>query len=795
MITMRPGLSLKTLFRAPFKTLVTFLLIAAASFAVFYRVADYTVTQREMSRAISCYRGVAALDNGVPNTALILGSFLPNSARYHYYQNEIWPPAGLTGEQMNAFSALPGVSSAQTRYMTAGIIDGLRRIEIFEQYIVKYNYTSRVVVEGTIAGISHETLGSSETNIISLVDCKQLAGGLPIEQGSDLSVITFAVDGADVVLSRGDMRTFYHMENNPFGQSFVDGLSAGDRCLVIARWDPRYFKQDNGVIYLGDLDTLDYCNSFWLLNGKPENYLETEEFARVREIIEITNQDLKTFDVVYTSDIFAIPRFNEGKMVIKEGRALTKDDTNACVVNASLMELNGLKIGDKLTVELCDKLSLQNGVLGATAVIPERYGKPVKTVELEIVGSYLDVDAQHERDGANWWCYTPNTLFVPISLLPVEPPADHEIRPAEFSVVIDDALEMDAFLSAAEPLAKELGLTLRFSDRGWMKVKDSIDTSRTTSLMTTALYIGGAAAALLLTAYLYIGRQKKNYAIMRALGTPRNKARNALALPLAVLFAAAIPAGGIAGMVYASGTLLSTLTDLAATMENYTPDASLPAGAMVLCLLGEALFLIGLSALFMRKLAKTPPLALLQGDAVRVKGRKARKKALLAVLDQTAPPPEFTLSFPIGSDLPKPGGYRPVKHVTRYILRHMGRAGWKTVIAVFLALLLTGAIGLLAVTRLSYHELFDQTEIKGTLSNYSSSAIMEASKSELMKDFYYDGGYWVILNDLPVGAGYYFAFTNDFKRYMQSTSPFEYTVEYALKALMIHSSRRMYPSA
>lgn len=72
---MRPGLSLKTLFRAPFKTLVTFLLIAAASFAVFYRVADYTVTQREMSRAISCYRGVAALDNGVPNTALILGSF------------------------------------------------------------------------------------------------------------------------------------------------------------------------------------------------------------------------------------------------------------------------------------------------------------------------------------------------------------------------------------------------------------------------------------------------------------------------------------------------------------------------------------------------------------------------------------------------------------------------------------------------------------------------------------------------------------------------------------------------
>ena len=82
MMTMRPALSLKTLFRAPFKTVITFLLIAAASFAVFYRVADYTVTRREMTRAIGYYRGVVALDNGVKNTALLLGSILPNTVRH-----------------------------------------------------------------------------------------------------------------------------------------------------------------------------------------------------------------------------------------------------------------------------------------------------------------------------------------------------------------------------------------------------------------------------------------------------------------------------------------------------------------------------------------------------------------------------------------------------------------------------------------------------------------------------------------------------------------------------------------
>lgn len=99
--------------------------------------------------------------------------------------------------------------------------------------------------------------------------------------------------------------------------------------------------------------------------------------------------------------------------------------------------------------------------------------------------------------------------------------------------------------------------------------------------------------------------------------------------------------------------------------------------------------------------------------------------------------------------------------------------------AVLLAFLLTGAMGLLAVTRLSYQEIFDKTEVKGTLTNYSSSAVMEACRSELMNDVYYNGGFWVILNDRPVGAGYFLAVTNDIDRYIQSISTHTYTIEFA----------------
>ena len=65
---MRKSMALKTMIRSPLKTLLTFLLIVAASFSLFSRVTDYAVTMRETKRAESFYHGVAALDNTLPET-------------------------------------------------------------------------------------------------------------------------------------------------------------------------------------------------------------------------------------------------------------------------------------------------------------------------------------------------------------------------------------------------------------------------------------------------------------------------------------------------------------------------------------------------------------------------------------------------------------------------------------------------------------------------------------------------------------------------------------------------------
>ena len=148
---------------------------------------------------------------------------------------------------------------------------------------------------------------------------------------------------------------------------------------------------------------------------------------------------------------------------------------------------------------------------------------------------------------------SPATIFVPASLLPVEVPKDHEIRMGDFSVFIEEPHNIEEFRAAAELMAAEMGIALRYSDGGWSGIKDNLDTGSLASLLTTVLYILGAVLALLLAVYLYIDRNKKSYAIMRTLGVPGKKAGISVTLPFVILSIFAIPVGSITGLFYEIG--------------------------------------------------------------------------------------------------------------------------------------------------------------------------------------------------------------------------------------------------
>lgn len=743
---MRKTLALKTLLRSPLKSILTLFLIAAASFALFSRVIGYTVTTRETTRAESFYSGVAALDNSMPeinSTMEISDGILVGSGSD---EDKPWP----ADEQIEEFSSLPGVTLVDTRYMTAGLVADYKRLTDDTEGIFR-----RFVIEGTYIG--YEEIEATD-DVINLVfdDVKLLAGDIELDLEEPMLISNVVIE--DLVFSE-----------NPFPLSFFDKLDKGSRCLVMAT----YYELNGRWM---DLDSKWEEQAFRVLDGLGDQYLETETFTFQKGVVDAINQATYTHDIVYTEDMRAIPRFNERNMVITEGRQLMSGDTEGCVVSELFMETYNLALGDKIDIELGDKLFPQNNARGAAARDAETTSNFIDTAELEIIGVYQFTDTYSMRQSERKWCYTPSTIFVPKSLLPVEVPDDHQITRGEFSVFIEDARDIEAFYLKAEPLAQEMDVALRFSDGGWLSIKDSFETGSRTAFLTTVLYLAGAAIALLLAVYLYISNNKKSYAIMRTQGVSAGKASEAVVLPLGVLSMPAILAGGMAGLLHASAMTAETLENMASNTADtvaYVTNSSLPIGVILLCLFCELVFISSITLLFLRKIRRTPLLDLLQGDAVQVhadpKSESDRQEAA------PAPATQGIAKAAAVNENPSPGGYGALYQVTAYTLRHMRRGAGKTALSLIMTMVLTAGVGLFVIARLTYQDAFRETIVNGNVTEFSSAAVISLTKSNLLNDFYCHGNFRVRLNGME---HHLLTFTNDLDRYLSKDSTITYAEGY-----------------
>ena len=116
--------SLKTLIRAPLKTLLTFFILAATSYMFFLNAAEYAVTAREYGNSVGFYQGVGAVE-----TEAHYGAY-PYFDYYLYTDSRVaYNPYGdsierhqykeISKADIDTISKLPHVTTSM-RYMTAG---------------------------------------------------------------------------------------------------------------------------------------------------------------------------------------------------------------------------------------------------------------------------------------------------------------------------------------------------------------------------------------------------------------------------------------------------------------------------------------------------------------------------------------------------------------------------------------------------------------------------------------------------------------------------------------------------
>ncbi len=259
-------------------------------------------------------------------------------------------------------------------------------------------------------------------------------------------------------------------------------------------------------------------------------------------------------------------------------------------------------------------------------LLRDRYADNFVDAEFEIVGAYVDLNIDKMREVDLYWAYNDYSVFVPLSFLPETADIEnHELKPAEISFIVGDARNIRAFQEVCLPQIEAMGYTVYYNDGGWIRLEDQFTQVKTLSLSKLLAFSAATILAGALVVYLFIGRKRREYAVMRALGTTKKKASRTLFIPFMLLSLVAVIIGGLASVAYAGQTADKTLKTFAEMGLEVNPDV--PAYVLILGMLALLAFVALLSQIVLSRLGKKPPLMLLQENTNRNnKSRKAKEK-------------------------------------------------------------------------------------------------------------------------------------------------------------------------
>ncbi len=574
---MKSSLWIKTLFRSPVRTIVTWVLLLAAAFQFTLSLTDYLSTRKGLEEAKERMKGALSLEHapglnvsGIPshfNLFLLTDPTAPGTGMPNY-PTENYHPQNITETELRSLSAIPGVDGTEIRSMTAGVSDYLRPDVEFHEFC----YEARLILEAEVA---EKTIIDSDRGMINagyytlvLKNISVLGGEeafLPIEaDGSCRLLVPVSPEEdrgqADILKGEYDTNAAYGraaavwLQNKLFAAD-AENLQIGRRYIFAARVEP-WLSDYAGLprLVLGDDTLLDWWPYFTDITDLPEDYLEGEDFAPLRELIQVTNDDWNTLDVVYTGDMSVIRRVTDLRLVPAEGRFLEPEDAGkpVCVVNADFAYANGLSLGDTLRLKLGDYPMEQHEVLGAVASARGRYAENWAEREFTIVGTWRDINQGDYLTEDQIWAYSDATVFVPSSFLP-EGAKEADRSPGEVTLLID-ADSMNDFVKNELPKLAAEGWITYWNDRGWPQMEEELRLVVQAALYKLLAFGVATLLVIALTVYLFISRRSRDYAILRALGMEKGGSGKSLTVPLLCLtLAAVIPGAAIALLWYGRG--------------------------------------------------------------------------------------------------------------------------------------------------------------------------------------------------------------------------------------------------
>ena len=551
----------QSLCRSPLKTVLTLLLLAAAAFLFLYNLSEYSVSLKEYRETRDHYEGILTLEEApVPEREKTTEDYFlltdpTNPGRTFGELNaEDWHQPSLSVETVEKLSELPYISKVERRYMTAGVSPDHYRLDTDQKM---YNYAARCVIVATVKEIKESYVINilksvptfsywSDWEEVYLDDVQILAGPdnayLWSLEDQTINLKILNDDQRDQYVhhfwTESPYRNYMQACDPQVFRETADSLIPGRRYVFVLRCSALEESVIGHEFGMGDDSLANWWPYVTDVTDLPEGWLESDEFSSLRELIQVTDDDLHTFDVVYTDDMAAIRGVAAERIVCEDGRFITSADAGqpVCVVNESVLKSFGLEIGDKLTLRLGNYLCEQYAPLGAVASNRGRYSTQFTEQEFTIIGSWRDLNEGSHVSRDLYWCWSNTAIFVPAAFLPdCVNSASYAPKPSEVSFIVGNAEEIVPFIEYVLPRVEEMGLTYEFSDGGWLNVAEDLMRARDLALVKLLIFSGAAVFALVLTVWLFIGRKKRDYGVFRALGMPKGEASGRLLVPFFLL--------------------------------------------------------------------------------------------------------------------------------------------------------------------------------------------------------------------------------------------------------------------
>ena len=619
---MRRNICIKSTLRQPLRAALLFMLIGAVSFTFISRMVEYVIIAREGDRLSGYYRSIGMLIPDDPDEWDISDGAEVVAASGHVAYDDIRRSySGVLDGIYNA-DISGGIDTTPEKFESLSKHAADEDIDYFHEHplhigdVFMYARLSKVTETGKPARrgaggrrnpLAAPTSGAKAYYELEF-DVESIISGHPENAlvGQQLTALFFPEYWSDAAPQLGDMETgSLYLIRTYYNTIFTyDIPRPTTRLRTLTDDGPLFLKADSGA----GMD------------------IGAFELAGLEAEIALTRENQHAMNVLTTRDMSAMEIVQESSRshYLVDGRWIDFEDDRSgnrvCVVNNIFAELRGLSPDDTI------KLNLRMLNYNAYGYITDEgdrahwQGYPTHEEEFEIVGLFGQTDAQLASSPA----YV-NNIYIPDSCCPFDYTISSGLASYAYSFILKSSRYQEAFLSDTKDALADLGMSAQFLENGFNTFWDSqkpIRQSTALSAWVTGLL---AVLALALSAVLYTRMRRKEFAILRGLGSPAGAAAMKMLTPITMIAVVASIAGGLLSW---NRTLLKAAETLSAISGpvGVAVTADLPVIWLAGLCAGIFMMQALLAALGSLILARRPILALLSG--ITAQTRRERKQGL-----------------------------------------------------------------------------------------------------------------------------------------------------------------------